>query len=162
MSSRILTLLAFFAMTAVLAAQAAYFIPRLPERVATHFDAAGAPNGWGSPTLLARDVAMMVAFFATTFLAIGLIDLLPVTAIRVSGGRKLDAVGKKAVVAYVRDWARWFLILTMALLALAMGRVFQANLSPAPRVGAEMFWFLGAYLAAAGAMLIALIRRLGA
>lgn len=32
--------------------RALYGLDRLPERVPTHFDAAGNPNGWGSPVMM--------------------------------------------------------------------------------------------------------------
>ncbi len=38
--------------TAWLAYGAVYGPNRLPDRIATHFDAAGNPNGWGSPSMM--------------------------------------------------------------------------------------------------------------
>lgn len=34
----------------IFALQAAYYAPKLPQQVASHFDAAGRPNGWSSRT----------------------------------------------------------------------------------------------------------------
>ncbi|WP_442753791.1 DUF1648 domain-containing protein [Methylocystis sp. JAN1] len=44
--ARLPPMVAFLALAAVLATEAAFFPPRLPARIATHFDAAGAPNDW--------------------------------------------------------------------------------------------------------------------
>lgn len=160
MPTRLAPILAFLALAGALAAEAAFFLPRLPSRIATHFDAAGLPNGWNGAEALTRDIALMIATFAALFLAAGLVDHVPMSAMRLPGGpRERDAAKEKAAKAYIRDWARWSIVLTLALIAFVIGRVLAANLQPAPRLGNEMFLALGAYLIATGAMLFALIRR---
>lgn len=160
MPSRLAPMVAFLALAAVLAGEVAFFLPRLPARIATHFGADGAPNGWASPGTLAHDIAILTAIFAAIFLGVGILDRLPMRMINLPGGRRLlDAGQEKAAKAYIRDWTRWFLVLTMALFALVIGRILVANLASAPTIGNEMWVFLGAYLIADGAMLFALIRR---
>ncbi|WP_424362283.1 DUF1648 domain-containing protein [Methylocystis parvus] len=160
MPSRLAPMVAFLALAAVLAAEAAFYLPRLPARIATHFDASGAPNGWASPSVLSQDIALLTAIFAAIFLGAGLLDHVPMRMINLPGGRReLDAAQEKAAKAYLRDWIRWFVVLTVTLFALVIGRVLAANLAPEPRLGNEMWVLLGAYLVADGAMLLALIRR---
>lgn len=57
----VVALLALIA-TAWLAWGAVYGPNRLPDRIPTHFDAAGNPNGWGSPSMM---MLMPVIAFAT-------------------------------------------------------------------------------------------------
>lgn len=156
--SRIAPMFAFLSLVVALAGEAAFLFPRLPTRIATHFDASGAPNGFGCKEMLMRDGAMTLALLVVVFLAVGIIDYLPADTLKYPGTRRLSGAEAKAARAYICDWTRWFLVLTMALLATVFGRVLVANLSPAPRLGNEMFGLLGAYLALSGAMLFVLIR----
>lgn len=47
-------------------------LPELPQRIPTHFNAAGEPNGWGSPdtlwTLLGAQVLVSVVFLGVPYL----------------------------------------------------------------------------------------------
>lgn len=49
-------------------AQAAYYYPRLPEPMASHFDGSGAPNGWSSKTSFFTLGGFVIAMLAAVFL----------------------------------------------------------------------------------------------
>jgi len=52
-----------------LAGTAAYYLPVLPDRLATHFDAAGRANGWSDHAGFVESVAVLVLIMAAIFSA---------------------------------------------------------------------------------------------
>jgi serine/threonine-protein kinase len=55
------------------AAQLAHFLPRMPERIATHFGADGMPNGWMTRTGFVVFELGILSFMATVIVGSGLL-----------------------------------------------------------------------------------------
>jgi len=69
MKGRTLSLLVFLGTGTLCVAQAWYYYPLLPARVASHFGASGAPNGWMPKGALVWTDIIAVAMQALLFLA---------------------------------------------------------------------------------------------
>ena len=72
MNSRSTALFVFLLLVVVIVFQIMYYYPRVPDRIASHFDAAGHPNGWSSKDSFFGIYAGMVIVAAVIFLGAGL------------------------------------------------------------------------------------------
>jgi hypothetical protein len=61
--------------------------------------------------------------------------------------------------AFLRDWLRWFLMLTLAMLTLVIGMALRANLDEPPRLSGYATWLIAAYAVLAIATLLTILRR---
>ena len=131
---------------------------RLPERVATHFDAAGKPNGWMSR---GAHTALQLATFAfVAALAQGLAygnSRLPKEYLNIPR-RDYWLAPERA--AATHDWmGAMILLMGCTLLAFFLGvfqLVYRANLAPAPQLDLAI-WYLAAGLLVTDALLLALL-----
>jgi len=120
----------------------------LPERVATHFDAAGAPNGWMTRTEHVRFTlifgTLMPAFVVGVF-----------TLIRALGGRGLNIPNKdywlaperqQATVDFVQRHGVWLAALMIAFIAGVHASILRANAhAPAALPLADVGWIAGSF-----------------
>jgi uncharacterized membrane protein len=139
-----------------------HFLQRLPERIATHFDGAGLPNGWMSRAGLGTfDFIFMVFVLAVVIGSAFLIRLLPVSLINVPN-REYWFAPQRRRQTHDRMLAHmlWFACLMVAFLTAVNQLVFAANLRPGhPHLpGAGMITLLVCFLAALVAWVIALYR----
>lgn len=138
-----------------------YYYPQLPDRVASHFDAAGRADGWSHKGALAffylGIMALMAgiafAFSATT-------SRLPVRWISLPNRDYwLAPERREATLAVLSDLVFWFNSATVGFLMLLMHLTIRANLDGTHRLG-DSFWpLLVAYLAFTAGWCVAMLRR---
>lgn len=154
-------------LAAVLAGTAAFLVAtvdRLPEVVATHFDASGRPNGWMTRGgYLAFSLAFDVGL---PLLMAGAIGLVPRRWPRLMNLPNRDHWLAPERRAATLDFLATHACRLGALMALFGAAVhwliLDAHAAAAPALaGAKLGWTMGAFLAALGAWLWALYRRLG-
>ena len=69
---RHISLLVFIILLALCIAQAVYYYPLLPDRVASHFGASGQPDAWSGKETFVKIYLVVAAFMAVLFPGIGL------------------------------------------------------------------------------------------
>lgn len=160
MRARPVPLILFVLLCLVLAGEAAYFLPMLPDRLATHFDASGRANGWSSQAGFRAIIAVLIVIFAAMFAGSGLLRRVPDRFMNLPNKSYWLAPDRRdQALAFISDWVRWFLVMAMSLLTLVIGMVLRANLVTLPRMPDHVLWFLLAYLATTVAMVVVLVRR---
>jgi len=157
MSGTRLPKLIFLALVLIALAQAGYNFPLLPDRLASHFNASGIPNGWMSkPTFFAVYAAMILIAAALEFLAPLSITRTPNPRLNLPHkGYWLAPVRRGETFAYFEKFFGWYGCAVLLLEILAMGLAIQANFSSppqlptAPIVALLVSFFLGTMLGVA-------------
>jgi len=127
--------------------------PNLPERVATHFNAAGDANGWSTRGQLLLTITALFAGFGALFLAAGWLDRLPNTLVNIPNKEHwLDTERRAASFATICDYLRYLLLAPMAFLVLSLTAVLHANLAAKPHLDLSPSWPLAVLFAAMAAM----------
>lgn len=155
-----LSVSAFRATAALCLGHALYYYPRLPDRVASHFGASGAPNGW-------MGKGVFVGFY------VGLIALLGFLLAKTAGGlagmadSRVNIPNKEYWLAperreeslgFISRHFYWFGAATFALVLDFMHQAFRVNLGQA--AGLERpFLSLGCYLVVTAAWIAGLYAR---
>lgn len=135
---------------AVLAvAQGAYYYPRLPEVMASHFGASGVPDGYESKGVFFAIVGGTLLLTLGLFAGLGL--LLRFLPARLWNLPNRDYWLAPSRIGETRDYVlgqmEWFGVATLVLLVLTLELVFEANLSETPRLdGRSIAWILGGYV----------------
>jgi uncharacterized membrane protein len=134
--------------------------PLLPDNIASHFNAAGVPDGWSTKQ-------EFVWFGGGTFLGLGLLmGVLPVL-MRILPPSLINLPDKEywlgqdqrdATFQFFTTWSRWFAALTLWLLAIVFHAALVANLKQ-PAQLSPLWSLLGVYLLSTVVLLIALVRR---
>ncbi len=134
--------------------------PLLPTRVASHFDAAGQPNGWSSKSAYMVGNLAFAGGFALLFLGLtGLVRRIPNDWINMPNRDYWLAPERRtATLAQLQRQMEWLGAATVALL-LAIGQLtIEANLTAAP-LDQRAFWIVfGAYMAGALVWLVSVLR----
>lgn len=141
--------------------QAAFYLPRLPEQMASHFDMAGQPNGWMSRIHFALFTAVMLIALYLVFGAMPmLLAKLPHWMINLPRKDYWFAPERKAeAVAYLRSWLRWFGCFTLLMLLLVFDLVYRANLFDVPKLHPSAVWIIVMYLVLVVAFLVPALMR---
>jgi uncharacterized membrane protein len=143
-----------------LAGTAAYYLPLLPDRLATHFNAAGEPNGWSDHAGFIKSVAALVVITATVFFCGGLLGRVSDRLINLPNKSYWLAPERRdETLAFMRDWVRWFVVLSLGLITLIIGMALRANLAVPPQLPGYALAVLVTYLVVAGAMVLAVFWR---
>ncbi len=118
------------ALLAVAAVQIAYYAPRLPETVASHFNAAGIPNSWEPKQLfLELYVVILLSVTAVYVLVPRLIGILPVEMINLPNKNYWLAPERHATtIEYFLDHFAIFGAGTLVLLVTMFQLCINANL----------------------------------
>jgi serine/threonine-protein kinase len=129
-----------------------HYLPRLPERVATHFGGAGAPNGWMSRAGLQTFDLVFTPLIVMVVVAVGLLtSVLPPSFINVPHRDHWFAPERRRD-SHARLFAHmvWLACLIAALLIGVNHLTFQANLGPGPAhlSGAGLVGLLVGFVAA--------------
>ncbi len=160
MSTRYSSSIAFVLVSLVVVAELTYYLPQLPDRLASHFDLAGAANGRSSKPVFVLNIALVVALLGAIFVTLGSLHRVPKSIINLPNKAYWLAPERStATFALLRDWLRWLLVLTLALIALIVGLALRANLASPPRLSSYAIWLVAGYAVIAVAMLVTLVRR---
>lgn len=137
----------FVAVVAVTVAQFAIYFPRLPERLATHFDVAGWANGWMSKAQFAGFQIVLLGVFGAVFGGLPrLLPKLPNWSINLPYRDHWLAPERRD--ASLADLAGSMATLgtgTLSFFVLLTELTLRANLLPEPRLGNEVWLLLGGF-----------------
>lgn len=129
---------------AIVLIQAAFYYPRLPEKVASHFDMEGNPNGWSSRGSLLG--VYLGAFALLTLLFLGTSSFLrKLPDFLVNLPRKdywLSPERREATHDFIARQLVWMGLGTQVFFAVLFQLTFQANLSGENRLASVPFWIL--------------------
>jgi uncharacterized membrane protein len=143
MSTRHLPAIVFLILVASVAGGITMMWPHLPDRLATHFNAAGEPNGWSSKDQLLRLLLTQLAPFLVMFVAAGWLRRLPDRFVNLPNKDYwLAPVRKENTLVAIRDWTRWFLIVVFAVLAFMVVEMLRDNLMPSPHYSLLPPWLI--------------------
>lgn len=146
----------FYGLVAVALLQSAFYYPQMPPVVASHFDGAGAANGWSSRTVFFAIYLAMIAVL------IGIFIWLP----RWSGDRGILRMNipnrdywlapqrRQHTFEFIR---RQMIVIGIVHLLLAIYTVqlaILANLQQQPILHSSMWWALGSYFLLLGLWLL--------
>jgi len=152
---------ALVALLVVIGFQVAYYAPRLPDTVASHFGASGEPDGWSSKTEL------LVIYGVVVVVTVGPFLLLPVLLPHIPNelinlphkDYWLAPERRRETLRTINVYLLWMGVGTLMLISHLMGETFAMNVGRAPHLGDSFWWALGLYLAFVGAWLAVFIRR---
>ncbi len=133
--------------------QIAYYAPRLPETVASHFNAAGIPNNWEPKQLfLELYVVVLLGVTAVYGLVPRLIGILPPAMINLPNKNYWLAPQRRAATTeYFIDHFAIFGAGTLALLLMIFQLCLSANISVQTRFPSALAWGISvAYLVFVG------------
>lgn len=151
----------FLALVLTALGQAAWQHDRLPERVATHFNAAGYPDGWLSRGQQTAWHIGTVLFLAAVFQGIvWLQPRLPKEYVNIPHRDHWLAPERAAA---THAWIGGTVLLLgcglMGFFIALFHLLYRANLSGQPRLGPAVWWLTGVLLATTGLALVALVAR---
>ena len=131
----------FFSLALLGAAQYFYYVPRLPEIVASHFGRGGSVNGWQTKTLFfSLELGSIVLATVISFGVPRMIEALPVSMINLPNKEFwLGPERRDETLSYLRVWILWFGCALLAFLLFVMELVFRANLQNPPRLNMAAF-----------------------
>lgn len=155
--------IAFFALVLATIAQAVWQHDRLPEKVASHFDGSGAPNGW-----MSRDTHTMLHVATVLFMAAlfqGIVALnarLPKEYVNIPR-RDYWLAPERAATTHA--WlAEMVLALGCAVLLFFMALfrlIYRANLVPDPQLDLAIWYYTIALLVAVAVLIAVTLKRFG-
>jgi serine/threonine-protein kinase len=154
---------AFFALVLAALAQALWQHDRLPDRVATHFGAAGQANGWMSRGGHTAWHVGTVLFLASIIEGIILVHArLPKEFINLPQ-RDFWLAPERATAT--REWITSAVLLIgcalMGFFIALFQLVYEANLGPAPRLDGTVWWLVGGLTLLMSAVIAALVVKFG-
>jgi uncharacterized membrane protein len=135
----------------------------LPARVATHFDATGAVNGWMTRDALATLHAGTLLFMAAIFQGLALLQSrLPRNLVNIPH-RDFWLSPERAAATHA--WVgRIILLLGCGIFVFFIGLfhlLYRANQAPEPRLAAGVWWLTGALLVFVVSTLAVLLKKFG-
>jgi Protein of unknown function (DUF1648) len=133
----------FVALAVYAAAYFSSYYGRLPQILASHFDARGHPNGWETkPVFFAVFAGALVLAAIVGLGAPLLIKTLPAQLINLPNKEEwLSPAFRETTLDYMSSWFAWFGCGLLLLLMLTFRYAVQANLDPAHRADATRFWY---------------------
>jgi uncharacterized membrane protein len=160
MRTRYLPWIAFVLLAACQIALTIYYLAYLPARVAVHFDPAGRPNGWMSNADVLTGAAIEIAIMTAIFVAAGLLRFIPVNLLNLPNKDYwLAPEWREGAMAFIRDWLRWFVVLTLAFLSVVQCAVLRANLTMPARLAPIWVGLVVPFLIIVVVMIVRLLRR---
>ena len=144
MRNRNLSVLILSALFLLAMGDLAWHYGLLPERVASHFDNAGVPNGW-----MPKGAFVITTLFVMSFTAVlqsvlaGYLTRLPNEAINLPNKEYwLAPERRQETLAVFADHQMQLAAATQALLTIVFHLVYQANLSPQPQLSNTTWLYL--------------------
>jgi Protein of unknown function (DUF1648) len=154
---------AFTVLLALALVQLIFYCPRLPERVASHFDAAGQPNGWSSRTGYVGLQLFVLFVLALCFAVLpARLPRLPDRFINLSNKGYWLAAGRRETTLRKAGAAlTWFGCAALSFVIAVTWLVMRYNLGRDPALPSRAMWLLLASFAVCVGVLIAYMMRLG-
>jgi uncharacterized membrane protein len=117
-----------------LVGQILYYYPNLPDRMASHFNGAGEPDGWMSKqNFLIFEAVILLLIIAEFSLLPLLIEKMPASLINLPNKTHwLSETNRTATFAVIRQYFEWFSVGLLALFIAVNEMVFRANLNKQP------------------------------
>lgn len=161
MKTRVTGLVLFVVLFAAAICHIAHYYPMLPDRVASHFNAAGEANGWSGKQAFATLYLVIIAVMALLFLGIPrLVGKLPASMVNLPNREYWLAPERKAeTVAILSHYMAWLGSAMLVFLIFVFHLTIRANLAEHAKLGREMWIGLGAFLLYTTAWCIALLLR---
>ena len=132
----------FFLLVVLGAGQFAYYAPRIPEILGSHFVRGGFVNGWQTKAaFFSTELAMILLATVVSFGIPRIIAAVPVSLINLPHKEYwlLASERREDTLAYIRVWSAWFGCGLLAFLLFAMELVFRANLHTPPQFNNAAF-----------------------
>lgn len=126
-------------------AQTLFYLPQLPDIMATHFDGAGRPNGWASKTAFFALYLAFVAMLLLIFLGGGRLFMLRRDMRIPNREYWLAPERKEETIAFFRRRMLWMGVASIALAVIVTQLVIEANFLDPPRMSANIYWVLLGY-----------------
>ncbi len=119
-----------FILIGIFGGQSVYYFTALPEKVASHFDAAGTPDGWMSRNSFIWLEVILLAVLAFQFLALPyLIEKLPNSSMNIPNkDHWLSDEMRVETFAFIRRYLEWFAAVSLLLFILINQFVYTANI----------------------------------
>jgi uncharacterized membrane protein len=133
------------------ALQSAYYYPRLPEVLASHFGGGGAPNGWSGKAGFFVFYWIMIAFSLLMSLGIArLIPTIPPGSINIPNKSYwLADHRREETITFLAEQFRWFGVGLLAFALVVVQLVIEANLSEQRALPGNKLWpIAGVFVAA--------------
>lgn len=159
-SGKVATIVCLASHVALAIALAATY-PMLPERVASHFDVAGLPNGWMTRSSYMATYALIGGMVQSSMAGVFFfIDRFPTASINMPHRDYWLAPERRPeTFAWIRRFGLWFATSTALLLLGIHLLVVQANLAQPPRLSPVAWVLLVAFLLSTLGGLVRMIRR---
>jgi|SRR5581483_4971729 len=147
-------LLALAAMTAAALVHAGLLARTLPERVASHFDFAGQPNGWSARGSFLTSYLGVVALLLLVGVGSGLaFAKLPIRWIDLPNRAYwLDPERRQATVRWMRAWSQWLCAVSIATMTFIWNEIARANQHTPVELGASFTYGVAGFLIVLAAM----------
>ena len=131
----------FFLLVVLGAGQFAYYAPRTPGILGSHFAGSGFVNGWQTKiAFLSTELSMIVLATVVSFGIPRIIAAVPVSLINLPHKVYwLAPEQREDTLAYIRGWSAWFGCGLLAFLLFVMELVFRANLRTPPQFNNAAF-----------------------
>lgn len=134
--------LALLTLTLLALLELAYFYPRLPDTVATHFDAAGQADGWSAKAAFVQTNAGIILLLALLFPGISwLVARLPADLINMPNREYwLSEERRAATLSTIQQQMEWLGVATLLLLIAILQVSLAASLTPGATLPAATLW----------------------
>ena len=131
----------FFTLGLLAAVQYAYYAPRLPDIVGSHFNGAGVANAWQSKAVFFGIEIMVVVLAAVIGFGVPrMISAMPVSLINLPNkGFWLAPERREQTFTYLQTNMAWLGCALLAFLLFVMELVFRANLRQPPQLNSAAF-----------------------
>jgi uncharacterized membrane protein len=131
----------FFMLVVLGAVQFAYYAPRIPGILGSHFAQGGAVNAWQTKTaFFSTELAIIVIATVVSFGIPRLIAAMPVSLINLPHKEFWLGPGRRdKTLSYIRVWSAWFGCALLAFLLFVMELVFRANWHTPPQLNIAAF-----------------------
>jgi uncharacterized membrane protein len=143
-----------------LVGQILYYYPNLPDRMASHFNGAGEPDGWMSKQNFLIFEAVILLFIIAEFSLLPLlIEKMPNSLINLPNkDHWLSEENRTATFAVIRQYFEWCSAMLLALFIAVNEMVFRANLNKQP-LSNSIWMVLIVFLLLVGIWLVKFILR---
>ncbi len=132
----------------IFAAHVTFYYPNLPDTIASHFNAAGAPNGFMSKQnfIVFETVILLIIIFEFMMLPIFLRKM-PESIINIPNKRYwLAAERRETAFLIIKKYFEWFSVALLCMFIAVNQIVFQANLTGQNLPGMIMWLILSAFI----------------